>query len=103
MLLGHWYLNTPSMRLQPLQALDYVDGDCRDRALVAAGSLTSAVTGLMESAGRSTCWPFWPLRWLAGLLGILGFSGMTWQTLKIPNTQSATGILIRRSHFRVPG
>ena len=33
------------------------------------------------------------LRWLAGLIGILGLAGMTWQTLKIPNTQSATGIL----------
>jgi hypothetical protein len=33
------------------------------------------------------------LRWLAGLLGVLALGLMAWQTLKIPNTQSATGIL----------
>ena len=33
------------------------------------------------------------LRWLTGILGLLGMSYMTWETLKIPNTQSATGIL----------
>ena len=92
MLLGHWYLNTPSMRLQPLQRLVLLMVAATViRALVAAGSLP-AVTGLMES-GRSTGLAFLALRWLAGLLGILGLSGMTWQTLKIPNTQSATGIL----------
>ena len=33
------------------------------------------------------------LRWSFGLLGVLGLVWMAWQTLKIPNTQSATGIL----------
>jgi hypothetical protein len=33
------------------------------------------------------------LRWLAGLVSVLGLAWLTWQTLKIPNTQSATGIL----------
>jgi hypothetical protein len=33
------------------------------------------------------------LRWLAGFAGTLLLIGMTWQTLKIPNTQSATGML----------
>jgi hypothetical protein len=32
-------------------------------------------------------------RWLAGLLAVAVLVWMTWQTLKIPNTQSATGIL----------
>ena len=36
---------------------------------------------------------FLALRWLAGILGVLIMAIMTWQTLKIPNTQSATGIL----------
>jgi hypothetical protein len=36
---------------------------------------------------------FLTLRWLAGLVSPLGLAWMTWQTLKIPNTQSATGIL----------
>ena len=33
------------------------------------------------------------LQWLAGILGTSLVAVMTWQTLKIPNTQSATGIL----------
>jgi len=37
--------------------------------------------------------PFVALRWLAGLIGVGALAVMTWQTLKIPNTQSATGIL----------
>src|SRR5262249_41826348 len=36
---------------------------------------------------------FVALRWLAGLVSALGLTWLTWQTLKIPNTQSATGIL----------
>lgn len=36
---------------------------------------------------------FLTLRWLSGLIGALGLAWMAWQTLKIPNTQSATGIL----------
>jgi hypothetical protein len=38
-------------------------------------------------------WIFIALRWLSGLLGTLALAILTWQTLKIPNTQSATGIL----------
>ena len=36
---------------------------------------------------------FLTLRWLAGLVAPLGLAYMTWKTLDIPNTQSATGIL----------
>ena len=36
---------------------------------------------------------FLALRWLSGLAGVLVVAWLTWQTLKIPNTQSATGIL----------
>jgi hypothetical protein len=36
---------------------------------------------------------FLTLRWLSGLIGTLFLAALTWQTLKIPNTQSATGIL----------
>jgi hypothetical protein len=33
------------------------------------------------------------LRWSFGLVGVAVLVWMAWQTLKIPNTQSATGIL----------
>jgi hypothetical protein len=41
----------------------------------------------------TTTWLFLTLRWLSGIVGALALAVMTWQTLKIPNTQSATGIL----------
>jgi hypothetical protein len=92
MFLGHWYLNTPTMALAPLQCLV---------ALMAVAIVARAVvcgSGLsLELLDGG--WPgntrmlFILLRWLSGLLGSLLLAWMTWQTLKIPNTQSATGIL----------
>jgi hypothetical protein len=38
-------------------------------------------------------WMLLALRWLFGLAGVVILIWMAWQTLKIPNTQSATGIL----------
>lgn len=92
MLLGHWYLNTPTMDLVPLRRLVVL--------LAAAAVLRGAVCAIglgLEAATDGL--PaveqmlFLSLRWLAGIFGILGLAWMTWQTLKIPNTQSATGIL----------
>jgi len=92
MLLGHWYLNTPTMDLVPLRRLVIL--------LAAAAVLRGLVCAIglgLETATEGV--PpveqvlFLSLRWLAGIFGILGLAWMTWQTLKIPNTQSATGIL----------
>lgn len=96
MLLGHWYLNTPTMKLQPLRQLVLLLG-----AAVLARALVSGSGTWLEYAARSasqnsamqTWLLFLGLRWLAGIFGVLGLSWLTWQTLKIPNTQSATGIL----------
>jgi hypothetical protein len=38
-------------------------------------------------------WIFVSFRWLTGILATLIFALMAWYTLKVPNTQSATGIL----------
>jgi hypothetical protein len=92
MLLGHWYLNTPTMQLAPLKRLVLM--------LAAAVVLRAVVslTGLGLEVNAQG-WPererlaFLALRWLAGILGTGGVTVMTWLTLKIPNTQSATGIL----------
>lgn len=92
MFLGHWYLNTPTMAIGPLLRLV---------ALMAAAVV---LRGLVEGASlagevAASGWPatdqllFVALRWLAGIFGTLALAVMTWQTLKIPNTQSATGIL----------
>lgn len=96
MLLGHWYLNTPTMKLAPLQRLILL--------LFAAVAVRTIVCGIglflensMHPMAPLPSWRRWmlfiALRWLAGILGVGVMAGLTWQTLKIPNTQSATGIL----------
>jgi hypothetical protein len=92
MLLGHWYLNTPTMQLAPLRRLVLMLGAAAILRAVVCGlglGLTIAAAGMPETARGL----FISLRWLGGLLGVIGLAVMTWQTLKIPNTQSATGIL----------
>lgn len=92
MLLGHWYLNSPSMKLDPLRWLLVLMAV----ALVARGLLSTVAFGVHFNNGFFTsgfAWAGVAMRWLAGLLGLTGMTWMTWQTLKIPNTQSATGIL----------
>jgi hypothetical protein len=91
MFLGHWYLNTPSMELAPLQRLLVLMGSALAlRIIVAAvGLVALSLYGQVESLNA----PLVVLRWLAGLVGVAIVIWMTWQTLKIPNTQSATGLL----------
>lgn len=92
MLLGHWYLNTPTMELVPLKRLVVLMASA-----IVARTLLAAVGLSLYSAGEvelpTVFWIFIVLRWLSGLLGTLALAILTWQTLKVPNTQSATGIL----------
>jgi len=93
MLLGHWYLNAPGMPLAaPLVRLIGL--------LAAAVALRGVVCAFgLESEVAAHGWPrltdlsFLALRWLGGLVGTAVLAVMAWRTLKIPNTQSATGIL----------
>lgn len=92
MLLGHWYLNTPTMQIAPLQRLVIAIALAVLARMLVSGSC--AVLELQREGGVETSWKvFLALRWIAGLISVLGMSWMTWLTLKIPNTQSATGIL----------
>jgi len=89
MFLGHWYLNTPGMQLAPLQRLVLFLA-----VAVVLRSLLNGVGYALLPETQTTAWRlFLMLRWLAGLIGVVVLAGLTWQTLKIPNTQSATGIL----------
>jgi len=92
MLLGHWYLNSPTMEMAPLRRLIVL------MALAVGLQMVVSSLGLWgetASGGHiSTQWIlFVALRWTFGLLGVAILTWMAWQTLKIPNTQSATGIL----------
>ncbi len=92
MLLGHWYLNTPTMQLAPLQRLVLLIALAVVlRAIVSAWGfgLTWSTVGPLATHTVT----FLALRWLSGILGVALLTWMTWQTLKVPNTQSATGIL----------
>jgi hypothetical protein len=96
MLLGHWYLNTPTMQLAPLRRLIVLMAAAVALRMLVSGSglLLEATSHLDAHRASLTTWAlFLSLRWLAGLFSVLGLAWLTWQTLKIPNTQSATGIL----------
>jgi hypothetical protein len=89
MLLGHWYLNAPGMRVDVLRRMI-------DFSLVAWG-LQAAVSGAAllpwVPPADATATALLSLRWLAGLVGLPVLLVMARKTLDIPNTQSATGIL----------
>jgi hypothetical protein len=92
MLLGHWYLNAPGMELAPLRRLLIAAAlAVGAQILISAAGLANA---LSTDAGATVhWWLFVALRWSFGLGGTLLMLWMAWQTLKVPNTQSATGIL----------
>lgn len=90
MFLGHWYLNTPTMQLVPLKRLVLLMSSA-----IVARSILCAI-GLAIQIGNDQAGPimmFLALRWLSGLIGTLVLARLTWLTLRVPNTQSATGIL----------
>lgn len=92
MFLGHWYLNTPTMELLPLKRL-VILMTC---AIVARTLVSGTGLALQATSAQpldNVFWIFVTFRWLSGLLGTLTLALMTWYTLKVPNTQSATGIL----------
>jgi len=92
MLLGHWYLNSPTMELVPLRQLIAAMGVAVGLQAVLS---TLGLWGEIAATGQlSLQWVlFVVLRWTFGLIGVAAMAWMAWQTLKIPNTQSATGIL----------
>jgi hypothetical protein len=91
MFLGHWYLNSPGMAIGPLMRLVVLIGAavCL-RAAVEAAALDLE---LRSTAIGSDQVLFLVLRWLSGIIGAFALAVMAYRTLKIPNTQSATGIL----------
>jgi len=110
MLLGHWYLNAPGMRVDALRRS--IDQTLMAWGLLLACTLAAAGWQAVAVAGTGGDWfarvarglaasdrldqtgmALLSLRWLAGLLGLPVLLVMSRKTLEIPNTQSATGIL----------
>lgn len=89
MLLGHWYLNTPTMQMGPLRRLLALMVFALFLRILVCG------VGLGATCTEGTLPAPWfvVLRWATGLAAPLVMAWMAERTLRIPNTQSATGIL----------
>jgi len=91
MLLGHWYLNTPGMKLDPLhKLLAFCLWALAIRTVISATGSYFFVTAHVVS---SSWWIFVSLRWITGIAATLIMVILAKFTLRVPNTQSATGIL----------
>jgi hypothetical protein len=94
MLLGHWYLNAPGMRVDVLRRM--IDATLVVWAVQLAAALVQAAFAggvFLPGAAGPTSVALVSLRWLGGLVGLPVLLVLSRKTLDIPNTQSATGIL----------
>ena len=94
MLLGHYYLTAPAMSIEPLKRFV----KCMGWGLAARGALASYAFWIWLDPGstgdsRGLSPLFLVVRFGVGLVGVAIATGMTWQTVSIRSTQSATGIL----------
>lgn len=90
MLLGHWYLTTPTMSLQPLRWF------CPVLAVAAAARLTATLAGLVEIDFQNLdlIRGLWlSLRILGGIVAPAVAALLVRSILQYRNTQSATGVL----------
>ncbi len=90
MLLGHWYLTSPTMSIEPLSSLNRLFGFAVGLRLVVSVIALACGHALLEN---STHLLWLSLRWLAGILGPLVLVVMVSKILRYKNTQSATGVL----------
>ena len=94
MLLGHWDLNAPGMRVDVLRRMiDIALAAWAVQLVVATAAALPAGALAAGTTGGPTTMALVSLRWLAGLAGLPVLLWLSRKTLEIPNTQSATGIL----------
>jgi hypothetical protein len=97
MLLGHWYLNAPGMKISPLVRLTALMGVAVAARAVTSGLGLAGHLGALTAEGTGS--PDFieglmiALRWISGVGGTALLIVMTRSTLRIPNTQAATGML----------
>lgn len=99
MLLGHWYLTTPTMSIEPLKRLNLFLGVASVLRFVVSATIVFLLwSGVFDSVERVQSLAAVPktwlgLRWLAGVFGPMVVGLMVWRILKYRNTQAATGVL----------
>lgn len=89
MLLGHWYLTTPTMSINPLlwfNAAIVVSVGLRLLASSWAVAQFGAVDDLTQQMWLG-------MRWLGGIVSPAVTAVLVWRIMKHKNTQSATGVL----------
>jgi hypothetical protein len=93
MLLGHWYLTSPTMSIAPLSTANICFASAAGlRLLVSAVALIIGGQNLATGLGGAPA--LWlVLRWLAGIAAPLVLAVMVWRILRYRNTQAATGVL----------
>ena len=97
MLLGHYYLTAPSMSTEPLRRVVlWIAVALVARCVLAGISLGISQLGLLDPAPAPAAVHsglFLSARWGMGFLGTAVATYLTWKTVEIRSTQSATGIL----------
>ena len=94
MLLGHWYLTSPTMSIAPLSTANLCFASAAgSRLAVSATSLLVGWQSLSEVSLAGTPLMWLVLRWLAGIVAPLVLALMVWRILRYRNTQAATGVL----------
>ena len=90
MLLGHWYLTTPTMSINPLWWFNAAILTASGLRLVAS-VWALAVNGVTLQDSTHLIW--FGIRWTGGVITPILMTIMVWRILKHRNTQSATGVL----------
>ncbi|MCA9050432.1 MAG: hypothetical protein KDA89_16965 [Planctomycetaceae bacterium] len=90
MLLGHWYLTTPTMSIRPLY---WFNKSMVVSAILRCAASVWTLTTTALPTGDVTQEIWLGIRWLGGIAAPLAAAYMVWQILKHRNTQSATGVL----------
>jgi hypothetical protein len=94
MLLGHWYLTSPTMSIAPLSTANVCFASAAGlRLLISAIGLAVGWQSLTDGGLGGTPLMWLVLRWLAGIVAPLLLALMVWRILRYRNTQAATGVL----------
>lgn len=95
MLLGHYYLTAPTMSIKPLERfVRCMAWGLGARAVLAGLGTWLWYEGMVGSTGSGHVSPFFlAIRWGMGFAGPALATLLTWKTVAIRSTQSATGIL----------